>query len=150
MGPATPRSSRTITLRWGRNSPGILPGAYYGRVCARVCAQYVYRKQGLNPEDLPEEEQFVTVRKRFTRMTGASGNAGEEGGDDADMADSFGFGEGGFYTFHSFRRKAHDFRDKWFSGWHRCVPPRGQLVFACSPVSRPIRRRCLCLHAPAI
>jgi len=42
--------------------------------------------QGLNPEDLPEEEQFVTVRKRFSgmRMSGASGNAGEEGGDEVD------------------------------------------------------------------
>ena len=97
----------------------MISGACCVRVCARACARYVCRQQGLNPEDLPEEEQFVTVRKRFTRMTGASGNAGEEGGDDADMADSFGFGEGGFYTFHSFRRKAHDFRDKWFSGWHR-------------------------------
>jgi hypothetical protein len=78
--------------------------------------------QGLKPEDLPEEEQFVTVRKRFSgmRMSGASGNAGEEGGDEAETADSFGFGEGGFYSFHSFRRKAHDFRDKWFSGWKRC------------------------------
>ena len=77
--------------------------------------------QGLKPEDLPEEEQFVTVRKRFTgmRMSGASGNAGEEGGDETEAADSFGFGEGGFYSFHSFRRKAHDFRDKWFSGWKR-------------------------------
>ena len=63
------------------------------------------------------------MRKRFSgmRMSGASGNAGEEGGDDAEAADSFGFGEGGFYSFHSFRRKAHDFRDKWFSGWHRSV-----------------------------
>ena len=82
--------------------------------------------QGLNPEDLPEEEQFVTVRKRFSgmRMSGASGNAGEEGGDEVETADSFGFGEGGFYSFHSFRRKAHDFRDKWFSGWNRCVTSR--------------------------
>ena len=94
-------------------------------VCVHTLLAYFvfgfYVTQGLNPEDLPEEEQFVTVRKRFSasRMSGASGNAGEEGGDEAEMADSFGFGEGGFYTFHSFRRKAHDFRDKWFSGWHR-------------------------------
>jgi hypothetical protein len=87
--------------------------------------------QGLNPEDLPEEEQYVTVRKRFSasRMSGASGNAGEEGGDEAEMADSFGFGEGGFYTFHSFRRKAHDFRDKWFSGWHRFYFPCSDVLF---------------------
>ena len=86
----------------------------------------IWGSQGLNPEDLPEEEQFVTVRKRFSgmRMSGASGNAGEEGGDEAETADSFGFGEGGFYSFHSFRRKAHDFRDKWFSGWNRCVRSR--------------------------
>ena len=83
----------------------------------------VWGSQGLNLEDLPEEEQFVTVRKRFSgmRMSGASGNAGEEGGDEAEISDSFGFGEGGFYSFYSFRRKAHDFRDKWFSGWNRCV-----------------------------
>ena len=91
------------------------------RIC--TCVRCVCRRQGLKPEDLPEEEQFVTVRKRFSRMIGASGNAGEEGGDDAEQADSFGFGEGGFYTFHSFRRKAQDFRDKWFSGWHRRVSP---------------------------
>jgi len=87
----------------------------------------LHRPQGLKPEDLPEEEQFVTVRKRFSgmRMSGASGYAGDEGGDEADTADSFGFGEGGFYSFHSFRRKAHDFRDKWFSGWNRnkFLPP---------------------------
>jgi hypothetical protein len=83
----------------------------------------VWGSQGLNP---PEDEQFVTVRKRFSgmRMSGASGNAGEEGGDEVETADSFGFGEGGFYSFHSFRRKAHDFRDKWFSGWNRCVRSR--------------------------
>ena len=69
---------------------------------------------------MPEEEQYVTVRKRHMRMSGASGNAGEEGLEESETADSFGFGEGGFYSFHSFRRKAADFRDKWFSGWHRC------------------------------
>ena len=110
----------------------------------------VWGSQGLNPEDLPEEEQFVTVRKRFSgmRMSGASGNAGEEGGDEVETADSFGFGEGGFYSFHSFRRKAHDFRDKWFSGWNRCVRSR---IISLSPFVSALclsSGRCIhmCMH----
>lgn len=33
----------------------------------------------------------------------------------------FGFGEGGFYTFHSFKRRADDFEKKWFCSWDRSV-----------------------------
>ncbi|EKX49136.1 hypothetical protein GUITHDRAFT_68209, partial [Guillardia theta CCMP2712] len=42
-------------------------------------------------------------------------------GEEGDAGDSFGFGEGGFYTFHSFRRRADDFKSKWFSDWERPV-----------------------------
>lgn len=83
----------------------------------------------------------MTVRKRFSgmRMSGASGNAGEEGGEEGDAADSFGFGEGGFYSFHSFRRKAHDFRDKWFSGWDRlCAFHTTTLPSLHSPLFAPV------------
>eukprot|EP00960_Hanusia_phi_P007631 218258-Hanusia_phi.AAC.2 len=76
--------------------------------------------QGLKPEEELKEEPLFTVRKRFARMAAAAGNAGEEG-EEGEAGDSFGFGEGGFYTFHSFRRRADDFKSKWFSDWERPV-----------------------------
>ena len=50
-----------------------------------------------------------------------AGNAGEEGEDDS--ADTFGFGEGAFHTFSSFKKRADGFKDKWFGSWDRTVPP---------------------------
>lgn len=62
------------------------------------------------------------VRKRFSRMIMSAANAGEEGDDEA-PGDWFGFGEGGTYTFDSFRGKADDFKRKWFRTWDRDVTP---------------------------
>jgi len=53
-------------------------------------------------------------------MLMSAANAGEEGDDEA-QGESFGFGEGGTYTFDGFRGKADDFKKKWFATWDREV-----------------------------
>jgi [histone H3]-trimethyl-L-lysine4 demethylase len=68
-----------------------------------------------------DSEKYVQVRKRFTRMSSTSANAGEEGEAGLDVVEAFGFGEGGLYTWNEFRRRADQFRERWFSGWDGAI-----------------------------
>ena len=93
------------------------------------CTPAMALEPPLSREKVDDEagECFVSLRQRFPHIGGgASGNADEEGEDES--SESFGFGEGYFHTFNSFKLLADRFKRRWFGSWEREVT-KFKLVF---------------------